>query len=147
MKRFHVPSVKSPSERISKVCDRAFYYEGSYKYKLPRFYRDRLYRQKFPCETRVWNQKNKCYETKIVYRYQSKNLLSLQMQNEVRNRVLAEYNQSFQEFKLGHPNKSDTEIHIELERSRVRSKMARRQDIYSKMSRFYNSNRFKNRKF
>lgn len=27
MKRFHVPSIRSPSERISVVCDRAFYHD------------------------------------------------------------------------------------------------------------------------
>lgn len=148
MKRYHLCTrIRSPSERISSVCDRAFYHDGSFKYKLPRFYRDRLFRKKFPCDTKVWNKKKKCYEDKIVYRYKSKNVLALQMQVEVRNRILAEYNRRFSEFRSFYPDKSDTEVALILERSETSARQTRRSNIYSKMSRFYNKNRFKNRKF
>lgn len=148
MKRYHVPTtIRSPSERISVVCDRAFYHDGSFKYKLPRFFRDRLYREKFPFDARVWNPKLKCYENKTIYRYASKNMLSRQMQVEIRNRILAEYNKTFRDFKSRCPSKSDDEIHLEIERSAISSRSFRQADIYSKMSRFYNYQRFKNRKF
>lgn len=148
MKRFHVPTkIRSPSERISVICDRAFYHDGAFKYKLPRFYRDRLFRKKFPCDAKIWNKSKNIYENKIIYRYKSKNVLSLQMQVEIRNRILAEYNRRFEEFRSLYPNQSDSEIHLLLERSEVSSRQVRRQVIYSKMSRFYNTNKFKNRKF
>lgn len=148
MKRYHLPiSIRSPTERVSVICDRSFYPDGFFRYKLPRYYRDRLYRKKFPFDTNVWNKKLKCYESKIVYRYASKNMLSRQMQIEIRNRLLAEYNRQFSEFRSVNPNLSDTEIHLLVERSSVSSRQVRRNDIFSKMSRFYNYNRFKNRKF
>lgn len=147
MKRFHLPYVKSVPERVSKIVDRAFYYDGAFKYKLPRYYRDRFYRKRFPYETLVWNKKKKCYENKIVWRYASKNILSLQMQAEIRNRILAEYHKRFGELKSKFPNKSDDEIDFILLRSEEASRVSRRKDINSKMSRFYNSQRFKNRKF
>lgn len=148
MKRYHLSSrIRSPSERISVICDRAFYHDGAFKYKLPRFFRDRLYRKKFPCDAKVWNPKLKIYETKTVYRYMSKNLLALQMQTEVRNRLLVEYNKRFSEFRSEYPDKSDSEIHLLICRSEASLRKTRQQDIYSKMSRFYQFNRFKNRKF
>lgn len=146
MRRYHLSfKTKNPHERISIICDRAFYHDGAFKYKLPRFYRDRLYRKKFPCEAQIWNKKRKAYETKTVYRYKSKNPLSIQMQVEVRSRVLAEYDRRVAEFKSGRPDLSDSEVHLELCRSEASAKMARQKDIYSKMSRFYNYNRHKNK--
>ena len=147
MKRYHVPSILSPSERIVKIVDRSNYNDGAFKYKLPRYYRDRLYRMKFPYDQNVWNKKLKCYETKTVYRYASKNPLAIQIQIEVRNRLLAEYNRTFEDLKSKFPSKSDTQIHLEIERIRMSSKIHQSSCIYSKLSRFYKSNRFKNRKF
>ena len=143
MKRFHVPFINSPSERIGKVCDRAFYHDGAFKYKLPRYFRDRLYRRKFPYEVKLWNNKKKCYEEKIVYRYASKNPLSIQMQVEIRNRIMADYYKRVAEFRSCNPSISDTEVHIALARSEANSIMDRQKNIYSKMSRFYNYSRFK----
>lgn len=147
MKRFHRPSNLSASERVSLVCDRAFYHDGAFKYKLPRYYRDRLYRMKFPYDAKVWNPKKNKYEDKIVYRYASKNPLSLQMQNEIRNRLSAEYDRRFAELRCLYPSYSDTEIDLQIVRSESVSNVARRKNIYTKMSRFYNYNRFKSRKF
>lgn len=147
MKRYHVPNYMSPRDRISKVCDRAFYHDGAFKYKLPRFYRDRLYRMKFPCDARIWSNKTKCYENKTVYRYKSKNLLSLQMQTEIRSRVLAEYNERVAEYRASNPCASDTEVYLALSRLDWSAKLDRQKNIYSKMSRFYNSQRFKSRDF
>lgn len=45
MKRFHVPRIRNPALRISTVVDRSWYYDGFFKYKLPRYFRDRLYRK------------------------------------------------------------------------------------------------------
>lgn len=147
MKRYHLPKVTDPRQRVSLICDRAFYHDSSFKYKLPRYYRDRLYRMKFPCDAKVWNKKLKKYEDKIVYRYKSKNLLSIQMQVEVRNRVLADFNRRFAELRATYPNDTDSEIYRKISISETDIRMARQKDIFSKMSRFYNTNRFKNRKF
>lgn len=146
MKRWHVPNIKNPRDRVSVVCDRSFYHEGKFKYKLPRFFRDRLYRMKFPCDARVWNQKKKCYENKIVYRYKSKNVLSLQIANEVRSRLLAEYNERISELVARYPHKSRAEMDIELVLAESAARMDRQKNIYSKLARFYNSHRHKNRK-
>lgn len=146
MKRFHRPLNLPPSERVSLVCDRAFYHDGAFMYKLPRYFRDRLYRMKFPYDVKVWNPKKHVYEDKIVYRYASKNPLSLQMQNEIRNRLSAEYDRRVAALRSFYPSLSDSEIDLQIVRSDAASKVARRKDIYSKMSRFYNSNKFKNRK-
>lgn len=147
MKRYHLPKIKNVRDRISTICDRAFYHESSFKYKLPRYYRDRLYRMKFPCDARVWNKKLNQYENKIVYRYKSKNPLAVQMSVEVRNRVLADFNRRFSELRATYPNYSDTKILRTLSMAETASRMDRQKDCFSKMSRFYNHNRFKNRKF
>lgn len=147
MRRYHTPYIRDPRTRITVVCDRSFYHDGAFKYKLPRYFRDRLYRMKFPCDAKVWNKKLKIYENKTVYRYKSKNPLALAMQVEVRNRVLAEFNEKFSRAKAMYPSKSDTEILIELERASVTARNTRRQDIFSKMSRFYNYNKHKVKSF
>lgn len=146
MKRWHTPKIKNPRDRVSVICDRAFYHEGKFKYKLPRYFRDRLYRMKFPCDARVWNQKKKCYEDKIVYRYKSKNVLSLQIANEVRSRILADYDKRVSELIAQCPHKSRAEIDIELVCAESAARMDRQKNIYSKLARFYNFNRHKNRK-
>ena len=74
-------------------------------------------------------------------------MLALQMQVEVRNRILAEYDRRCQELRQIYPNKSDSEIHIELLKIDKDSQMDRQKSIYTKMSRFYNYNRFKNKSF
>lgn len=146
MKRWHLPSLMNPYERVSKIVDRAFYHEGSFKYKLPRYYRDRLYRKLCPCDARVWNQKKKCYEDKIVYRYKSANVLSLQMQTEVRSRVLSLYEQRVAEFTAQFPHKSRAEIDVLISRSEESMRMDRQKNLYRKLSEFYNTKRFKHRK-
>lgn len=147
MKRYHKPKIKDVKVRISTICDRAFYHDGSYKFKLPRFYRDRLYRMRFPCESQVWNKKFKAYEKKTVYRYKSKNPLAIQMQVEVRNRLLAKYAESMQLIRASNPSITDTEAAIQIARSDAYSRVAKQKDCYTKMSKFYNYQRFKNRKF
>lgn len=147
MKRYHVPFSDSPISRIERAVDRYNYHDGSFQYKLPRYYKDRLYRMKFPFEINVWNKKKNYYEVKTVHRYASKNPLALQMQVEIRNRILAEYDRKFLELRLGSKNKSDSEIHLELARVESSSRLARQKDIYTKLSKFYSSNRFKSRKF
>lgn len=148
MRRWHVPRLKgSAKERVSLICDRAFYHDGPFKFKLPRYYRDRLYRKLCDCETIVYNSRTKCCETKIIKRYKSENLLSMQMQAEIRNRIFAQYYQTFGELKSKFPNKSDIEIDFEILNSERSASLFRRQDIYSKMSRFYNYQRFKYRNF
>ena len=148
MKRYHVPTkIRDPKVRISVVCDRAFYHDGAFKYKLPRYYRDRLYRKKFPCDTQVWNNKLKLYEKKIVYRFKSKNPLALQMQAEVRSRVLAQYNKRVAELKERFPYFSDTQIHLEIQRLEARVRETRFKDNFAKCAKFYNSQRFKQPKF
>lgn len=147
MRKYHLPNIKNPRLRVETICDRSFYHDSSFKYKLPRYYRDRLYRMKFPCDAKVWNKKKNVYENKIIYRYKSKNLLSIQMQVEVRNRILADFNRRFAEFRSSYPNYSDSEIYRQICLSETSSRQIRRSDIFSKMSRFYNYQRFKNHKF
>lgn len=145
MSRYHRCSwIKNPRTRITAVCDRAFYHDGGFKYKLPRYFRDRLYRKKFPYEVLFYNKKTKSCEKKIVYRYASKNPLSIQMQVEVRNRILAEYHRRFAELRAVYPSLSDLQIDLLLTRSETSARMDRQKDIYSKMSKFYQYNRFKN---
>lgn len=147
MSRWHKPkNIKNPYERITKIVDRALYHDGAFGFKLPRYYRDRLYRLRFPCDAKVWNKKRKIYENKIVYRYKSKNLLAIQMQIEIRDRILAEYDRRIAELRQIYPDKSDNEIHIEYLRLEKVSALDRQKTIYTKLSRFYNTNRFKNKK-
>lgn len=145
MKRWHVPRIRDKRLRITTVVDRMSYHDGAFKFKLPRYFKDRLYRKKYPCEAKIWNKKLKIYETKIVQRYKSKNMLSLQIQNEVRSRVLDDYNKRVAEVKLANPSLTDTEVHIEVSRREKIDKESRGNDTYSKLARFYNRNRFQNR--
>lgn len=147
MKRYHLPFIRDKKARIATICDRAFYHDASFKYKLPRFYRDRLYRKKFPFETKVWNPKLKLYEPKTVYRYASKNLLSLQMQSEIRNRILAEYNRRVKELSAEYPSLSRAEIDSLIARSEKNALLSRKDSCHRKMSKFYNSAKSKNPKF
>lgn len=145
MKRWHVPHIRDKRLRITSVVDRMHYHDGAFKYKLPRYFKDRLYRKKYPCETYVYNKKLKCFEKKIVQRYKSKNMLSLQIQAEIRNRVLDDYNKRVAEFKLANPSLTDTEVHIEVARREKIDRESRGNDTFTKLARFYNRNRFKNR--
>lgn len=148
MKRYHVPykGTMSSKDYVKLVVDRSCYHDATYSYKLPRYYKDRFYRKKYPKESRVWNPKTKQYETKTVYRFLSKNLLALQMQDEIRSRVLAEYHRFCAEARTAYPGITDPEIDILFCRHQESLKRSKQKDISSKMSRFYNSNRFEHRK-
>lgn len=147
MKRYHVPFIRNPCEQLKVVCDRAFYHDGAFKYKLPRYYRDRLFRKKFPCDALIWNPKKRIYENKIVYRFKSKNPLAVKMQNEIRNRISAEYARRFAELSSGDSSLSATEIDLLLARFDASAKVDRFKVNFAKMSRFYNFNMSKNKKF
>lgn len=147
MKRWHVPKIRDKRLRITTVVDRMHYHDGCFKFKLPRYFKDRLYRKKYPCETYVYNNKLKCCEKKIVQRYKSKNMLSLQIQAEIRNRVLEDYRRRFAELKSACPNLTDLQIDIELARREKLDRQTRGKDTFTKLARFYNRNRFKNRNF
>lgn len=97
-RHYHMPDseVSCPSrEQLDTIIDRrkVSFDTGKQKftYKMPRYYRERLYMSKLPFEQKVWNKNKMCYEEKIVYRYSSKNFLSRQIAMRVRERVLEDF--------------------------------------------------------
>lgn len=94
-RRYHMPDseVSCPfREQLDTIIDRrkVSFDTGKkiFTYKMPRYYRERLYMSKLPFEQKVWNKNKMCYEDKIVYRYSSKNMLSRQIALRLRERVL-----------------------------------------------------------
>lgn len=91
---FHLPfgRICDTFDEIDCVLDRMYVGfqtdKGYFKYRMPRYYRERLYQAYMPFEVDFWDKKLKKYVKKTVYRYCTKNVLSRQIQMRLRDRVL-----------------------------------------------------------
>lgn len=95
MRSYHLPFHRKfvvSNEEADCVLDRQFVCfsvaNKNFKYRMPRYYKERLYFAKMPFEVDVWDKKQMKYVKKVVYRYCTKNLLARQLQMRVRDRIL-----------------------------------------------------------
>lgn len=146
MYKYHRALDKSRSSRVSVACDRAFYHFGTFKYKLPKYYKERLFFDKVEVGSKKFNTKTNEYEFKKVKRYKKVSSFSHQVSSEIRSRILADDQRKFDEFVQSYPDLSDSEISSLFARSQECAKKDRQNASFRKMSKFYNRNRFKSKK-
>lgn len=103
MRSYHLPfrsKFLSTEDYLDCIIDRqyvSFSVKGTlFKYRMPRYYKERFYFAKMPFEVDIWDKKLKQYVKKIVYRFCTKNLLARQLQVRVRNRFLEEFHRQLQ---------------------------------------------------
>lgn len=147
LKRYHRPHSHDLKQRVQLTFDRAKYHSGAFTYKLPRYYKERLFYSYDDVETNVYNPKSNKYEKKKVKRYRSKTFIARALQVELRNRLLDQYNKIVSEYESAFPLFSRDEIDSLIEKDSKCSAKYRESLMLTKMSRFYNTRRFKNRRF
>lgn len=132
---------------VRKTLDLRYYTDGSYKYKLPRYYVDRLYKGLETYDVLVWNRTRKCMESKQVKRYASTSVLSVAMQNQIRERILDEYSRLFVSMRClpSFASLSDFEIHCKILRQKRDDLKLSEDSLRKNLSGFYVSNKIKNR--
>lgn len=132
------------SDYVDRCIQNAFYFDGNFKYKLPRYYYERLFYTKTTQIRETYVSPEKGYKTSIVSRYVSKSALSVEMQVRIRNRSLLEYQQRFAELRSTRSDLTDDEIHFLLSDYERDSLEARRNAARDKLYTFYRDTDFRN---
>lgn len=128
-------------EQIKSICLRRYVKDGEYQYKMPRYWKDRIYRNLSTKEQKIWNKELKQFVVHYVKRYTSENVLSLQMSDFLRDRFLERVRLSlppgdFEQYGL--------ENEIDWYGCSPRSLAVKEARIARKLSSFYKSNAIKN---
>lgn len=145
-KNYYVPPRRHMSleDYVDFVLGRRYYFDGEFRYKLPRYYIERLYYTKKKFQNEIYDPKKKKMVVVDTYRYVASNLLSLSMQAELQRRILAADKQRFENLRATRPDLSDIEIYNILESGKQSTLEARRKAARDKLNRFYKDNERKN---
>lgn len=143
---FHtsIPYNMTFSQYVDRCIENAFYFDGSFKYKLPRYYYERIFYTKTPQLREIFLGAEKGYKAQVVYRYISKSPLSVEMQVRLRNRALAECQQRFENFLSQNPHLSDEEAVVEFGSYERHSLKARDKAARDKLCKYYREADFRN---
>lgn len=134
----HIPpgTHASNPEQVSKVCDRLFYMDGSFKYAIPRYIYNRLFLKKVPRLVERYNCKKHCYEIKTTYVY-LQTPLSLAMSDELRSRAKLRDNQRTRQFEFDYKDKSFSEVVLCVNSTAEGEQMARQEVASNRLGSFY----------
>lgn len=139
---YHLPPRRGykSQEYIDLVCNRRIYKDGEYKYKLPRYYQQRLYYARKKEIKSAFDPKARSFKAKTIYRYVPTTYISIQIKATLRKRALARSLEREAEIRALYPSYSDAEVYRELALLEVRSRVSRQKVIRSKLNRFYADN-------
>lgn len=146
-RNYHIPprlKRQKFEDYVDILLDRKYYYDGQFKYKLPRYYIERLYYTRKMFFNEQYNPKTKAFQPVVTYRYVSANNVSLGMQAALQRRIDAADKQRFEVAKSSHPLWSDDQIFAYLDMCERISLEARRKVARDKLNRFYHDNARKN---
>jgi len=135
-------SFETYNQYVDSVLSRMYYFDGDYKYKLPRYYYERIFYKRIPVIREVFRKD--AFFPVVTYRYIQTSMLSADMQIIIRNRPLALYQQRFEICRASYPHWSDDEIHSYLFKCEQASLESRANVARSKLHKFYKENELKN---
>lgn len=146
----HIPKIKgsrSLSESyIDLVLSRCHYYDGKFKYSLPRYYYERLFYEKIKRPHRIAIDKDTKRETvRYCSRFAPHNSLCDKMSFRLRAISEARYRERFENVKFSYPSWSDSEIHLYLARCDKVSRENREKTVRNNLNKFYFENKLKNK--
>lgn len=141
-KNYHLPSrsCRKKQEYVDLVCDRRIYMDGAYKYKLPRYYQQRLYYAKKKEIKSVFDAKTRSFKAQTIYRFVPTSYISVQIKDTLRMRALARSLEREAEIRRQYPSYTDAEVIRELTFLEERSRVSRQKTIRSQLNRFYADN-------
>lgn len=146
-RNYHIPprlKRQKFEDYIDILLDRRYYYDGQFRYRLPRYYIERLYYTRKLFKNEKFNYKEKKMVIVDTYRYVSANKISLAMQAQLQCRIAAADKQRFEVVMSAHPLWSDDQIYSYLDKCERASVEARRNVARDKLNRFYHDNAQKN---
>lgn len=144
-KNYHLPHLKvNKPYAIDTIINRRHYYDGSFCYSLPRYYKERLFMEKIQRPKLVYNPRTRQADLRCYYRYAPHNSLCMQIKNRLRDKHYDAYRERFRILKSANPSLSDTEVHLLILRFEERDKKDREQKIKNNLNKFYFTNKLKN---
>lgn len=129
---------------IDSIINRRHYFDGSYCYSLPRYYKERLFMEKIKRPKFVFYPGTRKTDIRHYYRYAPHNSLCLQIKNRLRDKHLDAYFKRFEELKSSYPDLSDFEIDIIISNRDLADREAREKKIRNNLNKFYYINKLKN---
>lgn len=145
-RNYHKPSrrlYRSDEDYVSACVDRCFYFDGEYKYPLPRYWKERIFYNLVTYPQIYYDKSSKCCKVRTAQRYAARNELSALMQSLVRDRIDQDYLERFALVKSLYPSWSDTEIDLHLLDLEKVSRKAREASKLGKLNKFYIENKLK----
>lgn len=145
-RNYHKPPrrfYKSTEDYIAACVDRCFYFDGEYKYSLPRYWKERIFYNLVSYSQIYYDKKSKCCKVRQAKRYAARNEISARMQALVRDRIDQDYLERFALVKSLYPSWSDTEIDLHLLALEEDSRKARKSFKLGKLNKFYLENKLK----
>lgn len=139
---YHLPIRRGykPQEYVEMVCNRRIYKDGEFKYKLPRYYQQRLFYARKKEIKATFDPKTRSFKAKTIYRYVPTTYISIKIKDTLRKRAMARSLERESEIRCRYPSYSDSEVFHELAVLEERSRISRQKVIRSKLNRFYADN-------
>lgn len=156
-REYHIPSsdsFRNPKqifkyvdfEYVDLVLSRCHYYDGKFKYSLPRYYYERIFYEKIKRPHSLSVDKKSGREVvRYSVRYAPYNSLCDKMSYRLRALAEARYRERFENAKIAHPGWSDSEVHLFLTRCDSKSREGREKKVRDNLSKFYFENKLKNK--
>ena len=145
---YHLPKrrfYESSEDYIDTLVDRCFYFDGEYKYPLPRYYRERLFQTKVRYPVIYYDKRTKKANIRFGQRYAAITGISIKMSANVRDRIDKDYQERFERIKSSYKVDDSTASHIlyDLEEA---DRSNREKRLRSKLNKFYTENKLKYKK-
>lgn len=143
-KHIHLPPRTEPrfEDYVDRVLSTCYYFDGAFKYKLPRYYYERIFFTKKKFIREVY--RDGVWTPQVISRFVSQSLLSVEMQVILRNRSMERDKQRFEELRATYPHLSDSELCHEIGLHELLAWETRAQVAENKLYSFYKENQLKN---
>lgn len=132
-------------EHIDYIVDHLYYNDGSYRYKLPRYFYAKIFLSKSPRLVEVYDKRKHKYVVRQTFQFKQ-NPLSDKISRNLRNRAEERGAKSLAMLLLQVKNKSDTETMVIINRLAKNRLMARQEIKTRKLAEFYYTNSLKFKK-
>lgn len=143
-KDYHIPykrfAFSSSRPYVDVVLERMFYFDGKYRYSLPRYYKSKLFYEKRKFVRRKYDVKIRKVVPEIIFREVPTSFLWLEIKAALLRKSDAAFSQRVAEARISCPDASDTQIYSEVSAFELRNNEDIGFSLRSKLDGFYTSN-------
>lgn len=143
---YHKPKqrfYKTFEDYVDCVVDRLKYFDGQYSYKLPAYYKRKLFYTEVKTIVRYYDKNTKTVKTRQATRLAARSRLSLAMQANVRNRIDEAYRERLELIRASNPTLTDSEVVLLETNLALDERESRKRSKLGRLNKFYIENKIK----